>query len=170
MWRHTGQLEGTRGRAGAAKHPDQPDNHGQERPPNRRLARPPAGRSTSRSSLTTTRSLTSGPPRSRLSASRLSPGTRSPTGQRRSQCVPGRPSGRATSVPFTAAPTSLQRTTTDNARARSTSAVPCHRRSRSCPNWLCKQEVAGSNLAVPTTSYGRLADGTTHKQAVLPIL
>jgi hypothetical protein len=38
------------------------------------------------------------------------------------------------------------------------------------PNWLCKQEVAGSNLAVPTISYGCLADGTTHKRAVLPIL
>src|SRR5215203_3857084 len=43
-------------------------------------------------------------------------------------------------------------------------------RSRSRRIWLCKQEVAGSNLAVPTTSYGCLADGTTHKRAVIPIL
>jgi hypothetical protein len=62
------------------------------------------------------------------------------------------------------------RTSTDNSTAGMTCAVGRLSRWRPYPIWLCKQEVAGSNLAVPTTSYGRLADGTTHKQAVLPIL
>jgi hypothetical protein len=78
--------------------------------------------------------------------------------------------GRATTVPFTAVLTGPERTITGNATAASTCAVPCRRRWRSGPIWLCKQEVTGSNLAVPTTSYGCLADGTTHKRAVLSIL
>ena len=63
-----------------------------------------------------------------------------------------------------------QRTPTDNTMAPVSCGGPHLSRSRSRRIWLCKQEVAGSNLAVPTTSYGCLADGTTHKQVVLPIL
>jgi hypothetical protein len=71
--------------------------------------------------------------------------------------------GRATSVPFTTVITGFQRTTTDNAMVRSTSAAPCLRRWQSWPIWLREQGVAGSNPAVPTTStnplFSRGADG-----------
>jgi hypothetical protein len=58
----------------------------------------------------------------------------------------------------------------DNTKAASTYAVDDFGRVTNAPELALQQEVAGSNLAVPTTSYGCLADGTTHKRAVLPIL
>jgi hypothetical protein len=58
----------------------------------------------------------------------------------------------------------------DNTKAASTYAVDDFGRVTNAPELALQQEVAGSNLAVPTTSCGCLADGTTHKQAVLPIL
>jgi hypothetical protein len=78
--------------------------------------------------------------------------------------------GRATTVPFTTDASGRKRTPTDNPAATMTCTVRRLAGWRPRPIWLCKQEVAGSNLAVPTTSYGCLADGTTHKRAVLPIL
>jgi hypothetical protein len=50
-------------------------------------------------------------------------------------------SGRATSVPLTTVLTGLQRTTTDNATARSTSAGRHPRRWQQRPNWLWEQGV-----------------------------
>jgi hypothetical protein len=57
-----------------------------------------------------------------------------------------RPQRRATSVPFTEVLNGLQRTTTDNATARSTSAGPHPRRWQQRPNWLCKQVVSEDRL------------------------
>jgi hypothetical protein len=57
-------------------------------------------------------------------------GRASPYGQRGSQgrqSVLGRLIGRATSLPFITVLTGSERTTTDNAKARSTCAVPCLR-------------------------------------------
>jgi hypothetical protein len=56
--------------------------------------------------------------------------------------------GRATTVPFTAVLTGPRRTIMDNATATSTGAVPCRRRSRSCPIWLCKQGVDVADTAI----------------------
>jgi hypothetical protein len=49
--------------------------------------------------------------------------------------------GRATSVPFTEVLNGPQRTTTDNAAARSTSAGPHPHRWQQRPNWLWEQGV-----------------------------
>jgi hypothetical protein len=54
--------------------------------------------------------------------------------------------GRATSVPFTAVLAGRKRTTTDNTKAPSTCDVPCLRRWRSRPIWLCKQGVSENRL------------------------
>jgi hypothetical protein len=50
--------------------------------------------------------------------------------------------GRATSVPFTAVLTGLQRTIMDNTTGASTCTGPRLSKGRSCPNWLWDQGVA----------------------------
>jgi hypothetical protein len=55
--------------------------------------------------------------------------------------------GRATTVPFTTDASGCKRTPTDNPTAAMTCAVRSLARWRSCPIWLCKQEVGWSRLA-----------------------
>src|SRR4029450_2771444 len=98
-----------------------------------------------------------------LTTSRWLPGGRaSPSGQRGSQgrqSVLGHLTGRATSVPFTTVLTGSERTTTDNATAHSTSALPRLPRCPQRSNRLWEQGVPGSNPAVPTTSTNPLLSG-----------
>jgi hypothetical protein len=78
-------------------------------------------------------------------------GRASPYGQGGSQrhhSLPGRFTGRATSVPFTAVPTGIQRTITDNTMARSTSAAPYLRRWSYRPIWLWEQGVNVPDVAI----------------------
>ena len=55
--------------------------------------------------------------------------------------------GRATTVPFTTDASGCKRTPTDNPTAAMACAVRRLARWRSCPIWLCKQEVGWSRLA-----------------------
>jgi hypothetical protein len=66
--------------------------------------------------------------------------------------------GRATSVPFTAFPTGTERTTTDNAKAASPSAVGFLRRSQSRPIWLWEQVVPLIEVCIGLGVPGRPAD------------
>jgi hypothetical protein len=49
-------------------------------------------------------------------------------------------------------PSGPQQTPTDNAEAASTCPVSHVHRCQQRPIWLCQQEVAGSNLAVPPSA------------------
>jgi hypothetical protein len=73
--------------------------------------------------------------------------------------------GRATSVPVTAVMTGPERTTTDKAKAASTSVVRYLRRSQTWPIWLWEQEVAStapvSNLVRPETDSNASAAGSS---------